>query len=228
MVFEGDNILKTNGVLFDNVISLSSFHATESNSKFPFNGKPGPSFYGDITATKEALWRTLVGDATRDGAWAPQSYSLLLKAKIWEDGVAGVQFSNFGLHNFMARNAKLSVFGHTLKELVFGTSRPFSNRHRRFYNPSEIVREALSWATNVMAWRRLITTEKGYLGLAIAATEPDDRICILVGCKTPLVLRPRGAYFQVIGECYIHGIMRGEIAKDIREGRLRMDEIALC
>lgn len=228
VVFEGDNILKTNGVLFDNVISLSSFHATESNSKFPFNGKPGPSFYGDITATKEALWRTLVGDATRDGAWAPQSYSLLLKAEIWEDGVAGVQFNNFGLHNFMARNAKLSVFEHTLKELVFGTSRPFSNRHRRLYNPSEIVREALSWATNVMAWRRLITTEKGYLGLAIAATEPDDRICILVGCKTPLVLRPRGAYFQVIGECYIHGIMRGEIAKDIREGRLRMDEIALC
>ena len=227
-VFEGDNVLKTHGVLFDTVISLRSFHAIESNSKFPFNGKPCSSVYGDTTATKEALWRTLVGDTTRDGAWAPQSYSLLLTSEIWEDGVAGVQLNHFGLHNFMARNAKLSVFGYRLKELVFGTSRLFSNRHGRLYNRTEIVREAVSWATNAIAWRRLISTGKGYLGLAIAATEPDDRICILVGCKTPLILRPRGNCFQVIGECYIHGIMRGEIAKDIREGRLCMDEISLC
>lgn len=227
-VFEGENILKVTGVIFDSVVSLSSFHATESNSKYPFNGEPYPSFYGDTTATKEALWRTLVGDVTRDGAWAPPSYSLLLKAEIWEDGVAGVQFNNFGLHHFMARNANLSVFGSTLKELVIGSPRLFSNKRRRLYNPSEIVREALSWATNVMAWRRLVTTEKGYLGLAVAANEPDDRICILVGCKTPLILRPRGKYFQVIGECYMHGIMRGEIARNIEEGRLRMDEITLC
>ena len=79
-----------------------------------------------------------------------------------------------------------------------------------------------------MAWRRLITTEKGYLGLAVAATEPKDRICILVGCKTPLILRPQGKYFRVIGECYIHGIMRGEIAKDIKDAQLQMEEILLC
>ena len=227
-VFEDDRILRTTGMLFDTINSLSSFHTTESNSKFPYNGKPCSSFYGDRTATKEALWRTLVGDATQDGAWAPDSYSLLLKSELWEDGVAGVKFNNFGLHNFMARNAKLSLFGYTLKELIFGSSNWFSNKHRRLYNPTDIVREALSWAMNALAWRRLIATEKGYLGLAIAATEPEDRICILAGCKTPLILRPRGNHFQVIGECYIHGIMRGEIANDIRDGQLRMDEILLC
>ena len=227
-VLESHTILKTSGVLYDRVNSLSSFHSAESNSKFPYNGEPCLSFYGDTTATKDALWRTIVGDTTRDGAWAPQSYSLLLKSEIWEDGVAGVQFNNFGLHDFMARNSELSVFGSTLKELVFGTPKLFSNRHRRLYNPTEIVREALSWATNAMAWRRLITTEKGYLGLAVAATEPDDRIGIFVGCRTPLILRPRGNCFQVVGECYVHGIMKGEILKDIKEDRLRMDEMLLC
>ena len=226
-MFDGDTILRTKGVLFDAITSLSSFHATESNCKFPFNGEPGPSVYGDVTATKEALWRTLVGDTTRDGAWAPKSYSVLLRSEIWEEGVAGVKFNNFGLHNFMARNAKLSVFGYALEDIVFGTSTSFSNRHRRLYNPTAIVREALSWAMNAIAWRRLIITRKGYLGLAVAATEPNDRICILVGCKTPLILRPQGDIFNLIGECYVHGIMRGEIAKDIEDGRLLMHDISI-
>ena len=213
-VFDGDVILRTKGVLFDAVTSLSSFHVSESNCKFPFNGKPGPSVYGDLTATKEALWRT-------------NSYSVLLRSEIWEDGVAGVKFNNFGLHNFMARNAKLSVFGYALRDLVFGTSTSFSNKHRRLYNPTAIVREALSWAMNAIAWRRLMVTEKGYLGLAVAATEPNDQICILAGCKTPLILRPRGDYFHLIGECYVHDIMRGEIAKDIGTGQLRMYDISI-
>ena len=127
----------------------------------------------------------------------------------------------------MTRNAKLSVFGYALKDIVFGTSNFFPNKHRRLYKPTAIVREALSWAMNAIAWRRLIITEKGYLGLAVAATEPNDRICILVGCKTPLVLRPRGDYFHLIGECYVHGIMRGEIAKDIGGGHLRVHEVSI-
>ncbi|KAL9071449.1 MAG: hypothetical protein Q9161_004166 [Pseudevernia consocians] len=226
--FEDDRVLRTKGILFDTVNSLSSFHTAETSSKFPFNGKPNPSAYGDIIATKEALWRTLVGDTTQDGAWAPESYSLLLQSEIWEDGIAGVKFNNFGLHNFMTRNANLSVFGCSLKKIVFSSSKWFSNGHRKLYNPTVISREAVSWATNVMAWRRLITTEKGYLGLAIAATEPKDRVCILVGCKTPLILRPHDNYFRVIGECYIHGIMRGEIAKDIRDAQLQIKDILLC
>ena len=227
-VFKSDRVLKVRGMIFDTVNSLSSFHTRESNIKFPFNGKPCSSFYGDNTATREALWRTLVGDTTRDGAWAPESYSLLLKPEIWEDGVAGAKNNKFGLHEFMARNARLCVLGSTLKELVLGTSRFFSNRHRKLYNPTDTESEAISWAMNAMAWRRLMTTNHGYLGLAVAATEPDDRICILAGCNTPLILRPRGGYFRIIGECYVHGIMRGETVKDKRKGRLQMDEILLC
>ena len=226
-MFDCDVILRIKGVLFDAVTSLSSFHATESNCKFPLNGKPGPSVYGDLTATKESLWCTLVGDTTRDGAWALNSYSVLLRSEIREDGVAGVKLNNFGLRNFMAHNAKFSVFGCALRDLVFGTSNFFSNKHRRLYNPTAIAREALSWAMNVIAWRRLMVTEKGYLGLTVAATEPNDRICILAGCKTPLILRSRGDYFHLIGECYVHGIMRGEIAEDIGTGQLRMHDISI-
>ena len=43
-----------------------------------------------------------------------------------------------------------------------------------------------------------------------------DLICILFGCSVPIVLRQQKdagtgeEYFQLIGECYIHGIMEGE------------------
>ena len=110
IAFEGDHVLRTKGVLFDTVNSLSSFHTNESNTEYPFSGKPNSSIYGDIIATKEALWRTLVGDTNQDGAWAPESYSLLLQSELWEDGIAGVKFNNFGLHNFMARNANLCLW----------------------------------------------------------------------------------------------------------------------
>jgi hypothetical protein len=43
------------------------------------------------------------------------------------------------------------------------------------------------------------------------------RICILYGCSVPVVLRPirnsescNEFYYELIGECYVHGMMDGE------------------
>ena len=58
--------------------------------------------------------------------------------------------------------------------------------------------------------RSFFTTADGYIGLAPIATKPDDEICILLGCQTPMVLRPCGdEYHKVVGECYIDGFMEG-------------------
>ncbi|KAL8895005.1 MAG: hypothetical protein Q9207_008337 [Kuettlingeria erythrocarpa] len=51
----------------------------------------------------------------------------------------------------------------------------------------------------------------GRLGLAPKATEPGDKICVLLGCESPLVLRSDGSgNHAVVGECYIDGMMSGE------------------
>ena len=48
------------------------------------------------------------------------------------------------------------------------------------------------------------------MGLAPKATKPDDQVCILLGCQTPLILRPTGAWGrEVVGECYLDGFMEG-------------------
>ena len=221
------HILRTTGILFDTVNSLSAFHAYESNTMFPFDGSVVTSVYGDFNATKEAFWRTVVAGTSRDGAWAPEAYSFILQPKLWQEGIAGLRSNNFGLHDFMRRNKRLSVLGFSLMEIIYGKPVPFFNYHGRLYDATEMEREALSWAMNVLAWRRLITTKSGYLGLAAAATEPHDRVCIIFGCDVPMVLRPDGDGYRVIGECYIQGIMRGEIAQDIEDGHLQVEQIRL-
>ena len=62
----------------------------------------------------------------------------------------------------------------------------------------------------MLVGRLLFTTNDGYICLAPKATKLDDQICILLGCRTPLVLRPNGAWgHEVVGECYIDGFMDG-------------------
>ena len=58
--------------------------------------------------------------------------------------------------------------------------------------------------------RPLLTTDDGHIGLAPIAAKPGDKVCVLLGCQTPLILRPCGdGYYKVVGECYIDGFMDG-------------------
>ena len=57
--------------------------------------------------------------------------------------------------------------------------------------------------------RRLIRTDKGFIGLGPGLCEPLDHIAICKGGKLPLVLRPKGEDWELIGDCYVHGIMDG-------------------
>jgi hypothetical protein len=50
------------------------------------------------------------------------------------------------------------------------------------------------------------------------ATERGDVISVLLGGSMPLMLRPAGGQFRLVGECYVHGIMRGEAMGDCEKG----------
>ncbi|KAF2133065.1 hypothetical protein P153DRAFT_283907 [Dothidotthia symphoricarpi CBS 119687] len=60
--------------------------------------------------------------------------------------------------------------------------------------------------------RRLIRTGNGYIGLGPAATMVGDEVFILRGGKTPFVLRRsrRDLVYEVVGDCYMQGLMYGE------------------
>ncbi|KAH8812124.1 heterokaryon incompatibility protein-domain-containing protein [Xylogone sp. PMI_703] len=63
-----------------------------------------------------------------------------------------------------------------------------------------------------LAGRRLVRTKKGHLAIVTPAARPGDRIAVLGGGKTPFVLRPTSRKtWQLLGDGYVHGIMKGEI-----------------
>ena len=56
-----------------------------------------------------------------------------------------------------------------------------------------------------------VKTREGYIGLAPRYAQPGDQVCVLLGCNVPMLLRPiANSQYQVVGECYVHGLMNGE------------------
>ena len=87
--------------------------------------------------------------------------------------------------------------------------------------------------------RRLFITEKGYLGMGALTTAVGDEVYVLLGSNVPFVTRtaaPPSDYgikpldlsiktLTLIGECYLQGVMDGEILLD---PKFRKETIALC
>jgi hypothetical protein len=67
---------------------------------------------------------------------------------------------------------------------------------------------------------RMFFTAKGYIGKGPKCMEPGDVVVIFDGAQTPFVLRPipretdgdgRPAEYQLVGECYLEGWMKGDL-----------------
>ncbi|OIW34504.1 hypothetical protein CONLIGDRAFT_658404 [Coniochaeta ligniaria NRRL 30616] len=214
--------LTVRGASFDIISSLSSFHPLETDRSYPANATvPSCDAYDGVDGARDALWRTLVGNASTkdDSTRSPEAYSWLLQRQLWQQGVTMVNTNGFGFYEFMARNKDLVVCGHRLKELVFGPNGrrgTFKVLDDRVWQASQEQSDMLSLAMDTMAWRRLVGTAGGRMGLVPAAARMGDSIALLVGCETPMVLRKVNQRYQVIGECYVHGVMEGELLRDVK------------
>ncbi|KAF2804652.1 uncharacterized protein BDZ99DRAFT_149700 [Mytilinidion resinicola] len=67
--------------------------------------------------------------------------------------------------------------------------------------------------------RRYFTTRGGYLGIGPVGIRSGDLVCIILDADVPFVLRKSAAngagnaQFELVGECYVHGIMDGEFLR---------------
>lgn len=86
------------------------------------------------------------------------------------------------------------------------------------FSHMELSIEDLARATYIMKGqqqaaygRRFFTTKNGYMGLSPSLARIGDKIVILLGGKTPFILRKTGKKgYRFIGECFVHGIMTGK------------------
>ncbi|KAK1749916.1 heterokaryon incompatibility protein-domain-containing protein [Echria macrotheca] len=76
--------------------------------------------------------------------------------------------------------------------------------------------------------RVLFVTRRGFLGLGPRILEEGDICCVIFGAMVPLVLRPKpNGQYVLVGESYIHGIMRGEGMEAFREGKFDATEFSI-
>jgi hypothetical protein len=82
-------------------------------------------------------------------------------------------------------------------------------------------------ATTSAGGRCLFVTPRGYIGVGPPTVQKGDKICILLGCDIPLIIRPIDNHYIVVGDCFVYGIMKGEVIKDIEESRLNLETFTL-
>jgi hypothetical protein len=68
--------------------------------------------------------------------------------------------------------------------------------------------------------RCFFVSSKGYMALGPLGTQVGDEICVLLGCDQPLLIRRLGDHHVVVGQCYVYGMMYGEMIDEMEAGRL--------
>ncbi|KAI1380165.1 HET-domain-containing protein [Hypoxylon crocopeplum] len=57
----------------------------------------------------------------------------------------------------------------------------------------------------------LFTLQNGYIGIIYGTPQQGDEVFVILGCDLPMLLRPTSTgKYEVIGDCYVHGIMDAE------------------
>lgn len=73
----------------------------------------------------------------------------------------------------------------------------------------------VTYCQNCFIGRSFFSTADGYIGLAPKGTRKGDVICVLLGCRFPVVLRPVSTTssdqtWQLVGISHVQGLMNGE------------------
>jgi len=119
-------------------------------------------------------------------------------------------------HHFDPPDPYWPDFEQTVKDLrtVWTTNNTYNELKRDSRHLFEAFYRACT--LNIIG-RRIFTTENGLVGLAPLGTRENDSICVLLGCRLPVVLRETfipsvaNRTYEVVGMCYVPGLMMGEI-----------------
>lgn len=193
------------------------------------------SAYGTQAKTCEALCRTLLLDRLPEFETEPApNYATFLLAYGCAKAEAGRR--DAPLTELWRTMREFRVAGRPLREWMRGdvdeaameeTARRAVEEHTRRTEGTSYSRdrfEAPVVSTCVHKYvemqRHLFVTEGGYVGAAPLGTQRGDEVWVLFGCSIPLLLRRSlGGRYRVVGECYVHGFMYGEVMVDLESGK---------
>lgn len=249
-LLSGGRILEAEGVFVDAVDGVQF----DAWCKHNFERREGAQSKSRATAFKshaeafEALYRTVVADTHRREAplepiRAEATFGLLFAKACHEcdvlledlqehpgsipkaprEGASNIEKRWHGMRH-------LQLGGYSLHELVREAYQTFRDNGHELHGSRSELQGWPGWEHSfgqAMYHRRLFTTVNGYIGIGPRTLFAGDRVCILKGCALPLIIRSRDGkdHVQVVGECYIHGCMDGEIFQDLGKDGLRWETI---
>ncbi|KAI1079009.1 heterokaryon incompatibility protein-domain-containing protein [Whalleya microplaca] len=144
----------------------------------------------------EAAWQTMVCEMTETGnrPWKDRYRkafrSLFERCQILEGqrGMSESPDQEHGVHSLVESNGKI-----------------FTRKKER------IVAEVLASENEWYQSRRFAITDSGQFAAVPKRARDGDIVCLFDGGRVPYVLRPcNNGYFELVGECYLHGFMHGE------------------
>jgi hypothetical protein len=219
--FEGDT-LTVQGFIFDQVDGLGGAEDEFDNPVYPvFQSKHNQNAYESEAATREALWRTFVSSRTGQGDPAPESWAGVLDIP-W-NAEKESELELWGYSEFRERTKSLLIAGREFQS--------FFPLHGDLH--IDLIKDWVGIASirlgNVAMGRRLITTEKGYIGMAINKARQGDLLVVALGATVPFVLRPneQDGTYAFVGETYIHGIMEGEAINALEAGQYSLKDFVI-
>jgi hypothetical protein len=119
-------------------------------------------------------------------------------------------------HDFDPPDTYWPEFDRTVRDLrtIWTTDENYEELREASMHPSEAFFRAC--AINIVG-RCIVLSVNGLIGLAPLGTCPNDFICVLLGCRFPILLREYATssapdrMYQVVGICYVPGLMMGEM-----------------
>lgn len=92
-----------------------------------------------------------------------------------------------------------------------------------FEKVQEEIRDSYNIICEVSGGRSVFTTYEGFMGLAPDIVIPGDIISVFLGANKPVLLRPcENGRYQVLGMCYVHGLMNNEALLGPLPGAFRL------
>ncbi|TDZ31378.1 Heterokaryon incompatibility protein 6, OR allele [Colletotrichum spinosum] len=72
----------------------------------------------------------------------------------------------------------------------------------------------------------VFTTERGLFGTAtLRSLQKGDSVFVILGCSAPIIMRRKPQGWQVVGQCFVEGQMRGEAKEKLDDGSCRLEEV---
>jgi hypothetical protein len=100
------------------------------------------------------------------------------------------------------------------------------------YPDNDIVGNAQSFIADLLQRfpnGSVFITRKGYIGYGGAYARRDDHCVIFQGGFSPFIVRRHegNGTLRLVSECYVHGIMKGEVAPMVHAKKFEMEEVVL-